>query len=388
MTKFSFNYPIQIHDNDVTINERFNNISWTFIFSISLLACFGFIILYSIAGKNFDPWAWKQIVRFSAGLGLIIVLAMTDIRLWMKYSYLIYFASLTLVVAVAFVGVEGMGAQRWHDLKFIRIQPSELIKITTILALARYFHGATLQECQRIGYIIPPLLLIGIPALFILKQPDLGTALMLIGVGSMIFILVGVQFWKFAVVGGLGLISIPVIWSFLKTYQKYRILTFLDPDMDPLGKGYHITQSKIALGSGGVFGKGFLQGTQSHLNFIPEIHTDFIFTVLAEEFGLIGGIVLLGIYSSIILFAIIMAFKCTSFFGKILILGISYNFFIHYLVNLGMVMGLFPVVGIPLPLMSYGGTSMMTLMFGFGLLMCAYTNREVRVGRRGHYDND
>ncbi len=327
-------------------------------------------------------------IRFSVGLGIVIIIALSDIKLWMKYSYFFYSISLLLVIAVTFMGTEGMGAQRWLNLGFIQIQPSELIKITAILALARYFHGATLQEVQRTTYIIPPLLIIGIPVIFILKQPDLGTALLLLGVGSTIFILVGVQMWKFYLVGGLGLLSIPIIWSSLKTYQKHRILIFLDPDMDPLSKGYHITQSKIALGSGGVFGKGFLQGTQSHLNFIPEIHTDFIFTVLAEEFGLIGGIVLLLIYSSILLFSLVMAFRCNSFFGKILILGISYNFFIHYFVNLGMVMGILPVVGVPLPLISYGGTSMMTLLFGFGLLMCAYTNREIRVGRRGHYDDD
>ncbi len=384
-----FNYsPAQIRDNEITIKERFNNISWVFILTLTLLAGFGFIILYSIAGENMTPWASKQMIRFTVAIGVVIVIAVSDIRLWMKYSYLIYFASLVLVIAVAFMGTQGMGAQRWLNLGFIQIQPSELIKITAILALARYFHGATLQECQRTTYILPPLILLGIPVLFILKQPDLGTACMLIAIGAMIFILVGVQMWKFALVGAAGLMAIPVIWSFLKSYQKYRILTFLDPDMDPLGKGYHITQSKIALGSGGVFGKGFLQGTQSHLNFIPEIHTDFIFTVLAEEFGLLGGIVLLCIYSSILLFGIVMAFKCTSFFSKILILGVTYNFFTHYFVNLGMVMGILPVVGIPLPLMSYGGTSMMTLMFGFGLLMCAYTNREIKVGRRGHYDDD
>ncbi len=384
--KFNYNSPVQIRDNEISIKERFDNISWIFVMAICLLAGFGFIILYSVAGKSMDPWAYKQMIRFGVGLGVLIVIALSDIKIWMKYSYLIYFISLVLVVAVAFMGTKGMGAQRWLNLGFIQIQPSELIKITAILALARYFHGATLQEAQRTTYIIPPLIMIGIPVLFILRQPDLGTALLLVIVGAAILILVGVQMWKFALVGGVGLMSVPILWTFLKDYQKYRVLTFLDPDMDPLGKGYHITQSKIALGSGGVFGKGFLQGTQSHLKFIPEIHTDFIFTVLAEEFGLLGGIVLLGIYSSIILFGIVMAFKCTSFFSKILILGVTYNFFVHYFVNLGMVMGILPVVGVPLPLISYGGTSMMTLMFGFGLLMCAYTNREVNVGRRGHYD--
>jgi rod shape determining protein RodA len=290
---------------------------------------------------------------------------------------------MALLVAVEVRGAVGMGAQRWIDLGVIQIQPSEMMKIAAVLALARYFNGRTVEDVGRPLRLVVPALLILMPAGLVLKQPDLGTALMLVLCGAAMFFLAGVRVWQFGLVLAAGVGAVPVAWRFLRDYQKNRIYTFLDPENDPLGAGYHSLQSKIAIGSGGWSGKGFLMGTQSHLNFLPERQTDFIFTMLAEEWGFIGGLVLLGLYLLIFAYGFAIAMRSKNHFGKLLALGITTNLFLYVFINTAMVMGLIPVVGVPLPLISYGGTAMLTVMFGFGLLMSVYIHRDVRIGRFG-----
>jgi rod shape determining protein RodA len=275
-----------------------------------------------------------------------------------------------------------MGAQRWIDLRFFQLQPSEVMKIALVLALARYFHTLNFEDIGRIGYLVVPVLMVVAPVMLILRQPDLGTAIMLAAGSAVIFFLSGVRWWKFVLVGMAGLASIPVAWNFLHEYQKKRILTFLDPEKDPLGSGYHILQSKIAMGSGGMTGKGFIRGTQSHLNFLPEKQTDFIFTMLAEEFGLLGGLALIGLYAMIMIYGFAIAVRARSQFARLVGMGVITTFSLYVFINIAMVMGVIPVVGVPLPLVSYGGTAMLTVMIGFGLLMNVYVHRDTRIGRR------
>jgi rod shape determining protein RodA len=309
--------------------------------------------------------------------------ALVDLRTWFRLAYPIYFLSLVLLIAVEVRGAIGMGAQRWIDLGIIQLQPSEIMKVAVVLAGARYFHTLNFEEIGRPTRLIIPVLGVLFPAALVLKQPDLGTAMMLILGAAVIFYLAGVRIWMFAlaIAGGLG--ALPVAWRFLRDYQKQRLYTFLDPENDPLGAGYHSLQSKIAIGSGGTFGKGFLLGTQSHLNFLPEKQTDFIFTMIAEDWGLVGGLALIGLYTLVLIYGFAIAFRSRSHFGRMLALGITVNMFLYVFINTAMVMGLIPVVGVPLPLISYGGTAMLTVMFGFGLLMSVYVHRDVRIGRYG-----
>jgi rod shape determining protein RodA len=370
-------------DGPLSLGQKLWQISWTLVFLLILLAAIGFAMLYSAASGEWDPWASRQMIRFAIGLVLMILVAVTDIQVWMRYAYTLYFLVLGLLVAVEVMGEIGMGAQRWINVGFIQVQPSEIMKITLVLSLARYFHGATLEEIARPTRLIVPLLLLGAPVVLVLRQPDLGTAIMLTMTAGIIFFLAGVKGWKFGVVIVAILAALPVAWSFLHGYQKNRILTFLDPELDPLGSGYHILQSKIALGSGGVFGKGYLHGTQSHLNFLPEKQTDFIFTMLAEEFGMAGGLIILGIYILVFIYGFAIALRVRNQFGRLVSLGIIGTLFFYVFINIAMVMGLVPVVGVPLPLISYGGTAMLSLMIGFGFVLCAYVHRDARIGRHG-----
>ncbi len=367
----------------MTIREKLMNFSLSYIFIITILACIGFLMLYSAGNGSWHPWSARQIIRFFIGFGMMITIAMIDIRIWIKYAYFLYAISLILLIGVEIKGSIGMGAQRWINLGFFQIQPSELMKITLVLALARYFHGSSLQDIESNTHIIMPIMLTLVPVALILKQPDLGTSLMIAMTATCIFFLVGVQYWKFYIIGGLGLLSIPVIWSNMHNYQKNRVLTFLDPERDPLGAGYHILQSKITLGSGGIFGKGFMNGSQSHLNFLPEKQTDFIFTMLAEEFGLIGCITLIILYLLVIGYGYIFAFKSNNYFGRILAIGLTTNFFLYVFINIAMVMGLIPVVGVPLPLISYGGTVLMSIMVSFGFILCVLVHQNIQIGRSG-----
>ncbi len=374
-------YETSFRNQSMTIREKLYNISFSYVLFIVILAAIGVIMLYSAANGNWKPWAINQLIRFGMGFAVMIVLALTDIKLLLRYAYVFYFLTLILLVVVEIAGHTGMGATRWINLGFIKLQPSEFMKIAMVLVLARYFHTSSLQSIESVRGIIPPLLMAVFPAFLIVLQPDLGTALMLIFTTAAVFFVVGVQIWKFVVVFIGGVITIPFAWHFLHDYQQNRVLTFLNPERDPLGAGYHIIQSKIALGSGGVFGKGFLKGSQSHLNFLPEKHTDFIFTMLSEEFGMVGAVLVVVLNMLILAYSYSFALKSTSYFGKLLAIGLATNYFMYVFINIAMVLGLLPVVGIPLPLISYGGTVMLSIMASFGIILCVHINRNVPLGK-------
>ncbi|MEO0035502.1 MAG: cell wall shape-determining protein mrdB [Pseudomonadota bacterium] len=379
--------PLRLNRADMSVREKLWQLNWSLIALLTAVACIGFATLYSAAGGSLEPWALKQIVRFLVGMTIMIGVAVVDLRFWVRYAYLFYGIAVVLLALVEIKGTIGMGAQRWIDLGFIQLQPSEIMKITLILALARYFHGATLIEIGRPLFLLPPLAMVMLPAVLVLKQPDLGTAMMLVMSAGAVFFMAGVRLWKFALVVASGLGAVPLAWEFLREYQKKRVLIFLNPEDDPLGAGYHITQSKIALGSGGLFGKGYMDGTQSRLNFLPEKQTDFIFTMFAEEWGMIGGLVLLSLYALLVAFGYAIALRCRSQFGRLMAHGITTTFFLYFFINIAMVMGLVPVVGVPLPLISYGGTAMLSLLFGWGLVMSAYIHRDLPISRRGLHDD-
>jgi rod shape determining protein RodA len=368
--------------------EKLRHFSWGLLLAIIATACLGFAMLYSAADGNADPWMSRQATRFAAGVVVLFIVALVDFRFWLRYAYGLYALAMALLVGVEIAGHVGMGAQRWISIGPVQLQPSEMMKIALVLALARYFHGQTYEDIGRPLRLIIPTAMVFLPAGLVLMQPDLGTAGMLILDGALIFFLAGVRLWKFAVVALAAVSAVPVGWKFLHGYQKERLLSFLDPENDPLGTGYHILQSKIAFGSGGLFGRGFLQGSQSHLSFLPERQTDFIFTMLAEEFGMVGGLVLLGLYTVLIGYGMAIALRSRNQFGRLVAMGLSGNLFFYVFINMAMVMGLIPVVGVPLPLISYGGTAMLTVLAGFGLIMAVYVNRDLRIGRRGGVAED
>ena len=358
------------------LKDKFCRLSFSYILLIMILACVGTMTLYSAANGSWDPWAIKHISRFGVTLLLMIGLAMVDIRYYYHGAYLFYFATLFLLVVVEITGHIGMGAQRWINLGLFKIQPSELMKIGMVLFLARYFSFTTMQNIRTIRGILIPVVLTIIPVGLICLQPDLGTALMLLFTATIMMFVVGVQWWKFALVGAAGAALLPIAWNFLHEYQQNRVLTFLDPERDPLGAGYHIIQSKIAFGSGGIFGKGFLHGTQTHLNFLPEKHTDFIFTMFSEEFGMIGSVMLVLLNILVIAMGYIFAFRIRNYFAKLVVIGLNTNYFLYVFINIAMVMGVLPVVGIPLPLISYGGTGMFSIMSSFGIILCMKVNQD------------
>ena len=371
---------------DLTLLQKLVQINWFLIVLISLIAGVGFAMLYSAANGNIDPWASRQMLRFAAGLGLMLLIALIDVRVWLRHAYLIYATALLLLIAVEVMGVAGMGARRWVNLGLFQLQPSEVMKIALVLALARFYHGLHPEEIGRIRWLVVPAGLILVPVALVMRQPDLGTAILLVLTATAIMLLAGVRLWKFAAAFGASLLAIPLAWRFmLHSYQKDRVLTYLNPERDPLGAGYHIMQSKIALGSGGLFGKGFMQGTQSHLAFLPERQTDFIFTMLAEEFGLVGCLGLLSLYVLVIAYGYAIALRSRNQFGRLLATGVITSFFIYVFINMAMVMDLIPVVGVPLPLVSYGGTSMISLLIGFGLILSVYVHRDINISRRPSY---
>jgi rod shape determining protein RodA len=372
--------------SELRLVDKLLAFNWGLVLLIALVASIGFAMQYSAAGGNLEPWAGRQMVRFAIGVGLMLIVALIHLRWWFKFAYAIYGAALLLLVAVEIFGRIGMGAQRWLDLGFVQLQPTELMKFGLVLVLARYFHGLQPENIPRIPYLIWPILLGLLPAALVAKQPDLGSALLLMILTASMLFLAGVRIWKFLAVGGLLIAALPFAWAQLRDYQKQRVLTFLNPENDPLGSGYHIIQSKIALGSGGVWGKGFLQGTQSHLQFLPEKQTDFIFTMFAEEFGMVGGLVLIGLYSVILVYGTMIALLAKSQFGRLVASGIMIAFWVYAFINMAMVMGLIPVVGEPLPFVSYGGTALMALLVSFGLVINVYVHRDAAVGRYGEHD--
>lgn len=358
---------------------KFWQVSWLYVLLLCLLAGVGYVALYS-AGGGPEPYATRHILRFAFGLVVMVSIAMVDIRVIARFSWPVFAVSVALLVLVLRMGHVGKGAQRWIDLGGLQLQPSELAKIGLVMALAAWFHKASWERMANPLFLIPPVAAVLLPVGLILKEPNLGTAVITAILGGAVFLAAGLRWWKLVLL----LLPLPfaarIAFSHLHDYQRARITTFLDPESDPLGAGYNIIQSKIALGAGGTWGKGFLQGTQSHLNFLPEKQTDFIFTLLAEEWGLVGGLAIMALLGAIVLGGMLMALRCRHRYGRLLALGVSANFSLYCFVNIAMVMGAIPVGGVPLPLVSHGGSAMLTVMFGFGLLMSAYVHRDVEFG--------
>jgi rod shape determining protein RodA len=360
---------------------RVRNIPFAFLASVLVLACVGFVALYSAAGGSWDPWAKQQIIRFAVGFMGMLIVAVVDLKWIYRLAYPFWFLCIALLLLVEVAGIIGMGAQRWLSLGGLNVQPSDLSKIAVVLALARYYHTLPTEKIKHLKSLIIPLVITLVPVALIILQPDLGTALMIIMIAAAMVFIGGAPWWLFA--GGIGAVTaiVPVAYHFLHEYQKKRVLTFLNPESDPLGAGYHIMQSKIAIGSGGLHGKGYLQGSQAHLDFLPEKHTDFIFTLLAEEWGFIGCVALLCFFGCIFWQGYAIAFRARNLFGRLLALGLITNYAIYIVINIGMVMGLMPVVGEPLPLISYGGTVMISTLFAFGMLLNVSVNRNQTIPR-------
>jgi rod shape determining protein RodA len=360
------------------VRDALSRLHWPLIVMLCLIASAGVVTLYSVAEGSWTPWAFAHATRFAIALVMLVVVGLISMRFWMALAYPIYAVALAALIMVPFVGETVMGAQRWIDVGHFQFQPSELMKIGLVMALARYYHGLRVEQVSHILYLIMPALMIGAPVVLVFMQPDLGTAMMLAMTGVAIIFLAGLSLR----LGFLGLLAavggayLAYRFDILKQYQVERILTFMDPDRDPLGKGYHLLQSKIGLGSGGLDGKGFMEGTQSQLKFLPEMQTDFIFTIFGEEFGFVGAIGLLGLYFVVIMTGVGIALRAKTHFARLTAMGVLVTFALYVLINSGMVMGLAPVVGVPLPLVSYGGTVMMTIMAGFGLVMSAHLSRE------------
>ena len=352
-------------------------INWLYVLLLCALAGVGYTALYSAAGGHQEPYAARHAIRFGFGLVLMLGIALIDIRFIAKMAWAAWLGCVGLLVMVTQVGHVGKGAQRWIDLGGFQLQPSELMKIALVLALAHWFHRASWERIGNPLFLIPPIIAVLIPAALILKQPNLGTAVITMLVGGSVFFAAGVRWWKFLLVALPIPFAATIAYGHLRDYQRARIDTFLHPENDPLGAGYNIIQSKIALGSGGMWGKGLLGGTQGHLDFLPEKQTDFIFSIIGEEFGFVGSLFVLGLLSLIILGGMLIALRCSHPFGRLVALGISINFFLYVFVNIAMVMGAIPVGGVPLPLVSHGGSAVITVMIGFGILMSVHVHRDV-----------
>lgn len=364
---------------EILLPQKITELPWLFMILIAATGTIGVMAQYSAGQGSWEVYAFRHLMVFMFGYGVALLLAMVDLRFWARGSYIFFGAMLLLIVAVDVVGMMGKGAQRWLALGPLQLQPSEFMKLAVILALANYYANVSEYDLARPRFLIPPILIIAIPAIFILRQPNLGTALIVISLGGAMSFAAGVGIWKFLSIAGSALAAIPVIWHFMHDYQKSRVLTFLDPDRDPLGAGYHIIQAKIALGSGGLTGKGFLEGTQTHLQFLPEAQTDFIFSLLGEEWGFIGAALFILIYFSLIVLIFRISLNARSLFGRLVAVGVGFNLFMYFLINIGMVMGLLPVVGIPLPLISQGGSAMLATMLGFGAVLAVAVHSEQRI---------
>jgi rod shape determining protein RodA len=371
-----------IRETSFGLTGKLWNVSWTFVLLLCALAGVGYVALYSAAGGAPEPYATRHVLRFAFGLVMMVGIALVDIRFIARLSWPVYFAAVGLLVLVARMGHVGKGAQRWIELGGLQLQPSELAKIALVLALAAWFYRASWERIGNPLFLIPPAIAVLVPVGLILKEPNLGTAVITGIVGASVFFAAGVRWWKFLLIALPVPFAARIAYGQLHDYQRARIDTFLSPESDPLGAGYNIIQSKIALGSGGMWGKGFLQGTQGHLNFLPEKQTDFIFTMLGEEFGLVGGLALMALLGVIVLAGMAMALRCRHQYGRLVALGIAVNFFMYVFVNIAMVMGAIPVGGVPLPLVSHGGSAMLTVMAGFGVLLSVYVHRDVEFADR------
>ena len=352
------------------IFEKLQKMNWNLFFVFCLLFFVGLAMLYSAGGGNMEPWAKKQLIYFLIFLPVVFLIALIDINFWFKTSYLIYFGGVGLLLLVEIIGHKSMGATRWINFGFFRLQPSETMKIALILGLAKYFFRRDLSEIRQTKYLILPTIMFLIPFALILNQPNLGTALILFFITGIIYFCSGVQTWKFVFCLVCVLVASPIIWKYgIKDYQKQRVMTFLHPDKDLLKTGYNIMQSKIAIGSGGIRGKGFLKGTQGQLEFLPEKQTDFIFTTLCEEGGFIGAMCTILLFCIIFGYLVYIGTKCQHNYGRIIVVGILSNLFFHFFINIGMISGILPVVGTPLPLLSYGGSITATSLISLGFVL-------------------
>lgn len=373
-------------DSRQSLRGKLFEINWILPALVYLIGAIGVAMIFAATDGNWNNGAQQHLIRLVLAGIIMFVVAMIDIRVWYHLAYPIYFLALLALMGVDTMGVEVNGSQRWLEMPGLRrrFQPSEIMKLAIVLALARYYHDLPSWRVSNIAGIVGALLIIGLPTQFILRQPDLGTTLLLGATGVSMVFLAGIN-WRVItsalIVAG---ITVPLFYQFgLKEYQRARINTFFNPSDDPTGAGYHIIQSKIALGSGGVSGKGFMKGTQRQLEYVPENRTDFIFTVIGEEFGLIGGLITMGLYMALLGLCIWLAFQCKHIFSKLLVLGLTVTFALYVFINLAMVMGLAPVVGVPLPLISYGGTVILAVMFGFGLVLSAHLHRQSELPRAG-----
>ncbi len=361
------------------------DVNWLLVVLVGLVGLVGVAMIYAATDGIWSRGAQQHLIRLFMASGLMLMIALTDIKLWYGLAYPVYFGALVLLAGVEFFGVSVNGSQRWLDLGGMRLQPSEVMKLAIVLALARFYHDLASWRVSHITGMLAAVLIIVLPMVLIIRQPDLGTTLLVAATGLGLIFLAGVN-WR-VITGAIvaGIVAVPLFFRFgLREYQRSRILTFLDPSRDPTGASYHITQSKIALGSGGVSGKGFMNGTQRQLDYVPENRTDFIFTVIGEEFGLIGSLLTMGLYMAVVGLCIWMSMQCKHIFSRLVIMGLSVTFTLYIFINLGMVMGLIPVVGVPLPLISYGGTVMMTVMAGFGLVLSAHLHRKRDLPKSHH----
>lgn len=366
-----------VHDRSVA--DKLWHMHWPLIVLVSCLSGIGVIELFSAAGGSFAPWAERQLVRFVCGLALMFCITIVPMRVWLGLAWPTYGAAVVLLAGVLWSGTAAMGARRWLQLGPLSLQPSEIAKIGVVLMLARYYQWLPARRISRPLWVLLPLLLIAMPVALTIKQPDLGSALLLLALGLTVMFLAGVSAFYFVGGGIATIVLAPLVWDRLHDYQRKRIATFLNPEQDLLGAGYHIQQSKIALGSGGLTGKGFMQSTQSAMNALPEKHTDFIFSIFGEEMGFVGTAAVVVLYAATLIVLIGMALRCHSQFGRLTIAGVAVTLFISVFVNIAMVIGVVPVVGVPLPFISYGGTSMISGLIGFGLAMCAFVNRTERI---------
>ena len=370
--------------NMMNFGEKLSRFSWSLFIPMCIVLFLSIMVLFSAGGGSWQPFAISQLMKIIFGMAIFFAVAFSNIKTWIKSAYFIYAVALILIILVTFFGDVGMGAQRWLSLGFMNIQPSEFIKIALVLALSRYFAWENSVELSQFkNYLIPISMLI-VPFILICAQPDLGTGISLLLITIGMFYIVGANKKWFMIAIILGLIISPVVWyGAMHDYQRNRIITFINPDLDPKGAGYQINQAKIAFGSGGLVGKGYISGTQSQQSFLPEKQTDFIFTMFGEEFGFIGAFILLMIYSFIVIMLFWAAKTCRNRFGQLICFGFMLNFFIYYFINIAMVLGLMPTVGVPLPLMSFGGSSLISLLFGFGLCQNAHIHKDQQLSSRG-----
>lgn len=370
--------------NMMTFGEKLSRFSWSLFIPMCVVLIFSILVLFSAGGGSWFPYAMPQLMKIFIGLAIFFAVSFSNIKTWIKSAYFIYAVALILIILVTFIGDVGMGAQRWLNLGIINIQPSEFIKIALVLALARYFAWQNSVELSQFKNYIVPILLFIIPFIFIFLQPDLGTGISVGLITLGMFYIVGANKKWFLILFILGIIISPAVWyGALHDYQRDRIITFINPDSDPRGAGYQINQAKIAFGSGGIIGKGYISGTQSQQSFLPEKQTDFIFTMMGEEFGFMGALLFISIYTFIVIMLFWASKTCRNRFGQLVCFGFMLNFFVYYFINISMVLGLMPTVGVPLPLMSFGGSSLISLLFGFGLCQNAHIHKDQQLSSKG-----